>query len=67
MIHNVDLWSYSISEWSIFTLNTKVSLFISQVVKWLDAFVALQNSNGKSLLYMSDGYLYKRNKGISYQ
>lgn len=38
------------------------SLFISQVVKWLDAFVALQNSNGKSLFYMSDGYLYKRKK-----
>lgn len=66
MIYNVDIWSYSISEWSFFYTKHK-SLFISQVVKWLDAFVALQNINGKSLLYMSDGYLYKRNKGISNQ
>lgn len=60
MIHIVDIWSYSISEWSIFTLNTKVSLFISQVVKWLDAVVALQNSNGKSLLYISQMDIYTK-------
>lgn len=56
MIHIVDIGSLSISEWPIstrndfritITLNTIVSLFISQVVRWLDAFVALQNSNGK--------------------
>lgn len=56
MIHIVDIWSLSISERPIstrddfritITLNTIVSLFISQVVRWLDAFVALQNSNGK--------------------
>lgn len=53
MIHIVDIWSYSISEWPILTrddfritisLNTIVFFFISQVVRW---FVALQNSNGK--------------------
>lgn len=56
MIHIVDIWSLSILEWPIstrddfritITLNTTVSLFISQVVRWLYAFVALQNSNGK--------------------
>lgn len=56
MIHIVDIWSLSILEWPIstrddfrikITLNTIVSLFISQVVRWLYAFVALQNSNGK--------------------
>lgn len=56
MIHIVDIWSLSILEWPIstrddfritITLNTTVSLFISQVVRWLYACVALQNSNGK--------------------
>lgn len=56
MTHIVDIWSLSILEWPIstrddfritITLNTIVSLFISQVVKRLYAFVSLQNSNGK--------------------
>lgn len=56
MTHIVDIWSLSILEWPIstrddfritITLNTIVSLFISQVVRWLYAFVSLQNSNGK--------------------
>lgn len=56
MTHIVDIWSLSILEWHIstrddfritITLNTIVSLFISQVVRWLYAFVSLQNSNGK--------------------
>lgn len=49
MIHVVDIWSYSISEWPILTrgdfritisLNTIVFI-ISQVVRWFCAFVAL--------------------------
>lgn len=56
MTHIVNIWSLSILEWPIstrddfritITLNTIVSLFISQVVRWLYAFVSLQNSNGK--------------------
>lgn len=56
MTHIVDIWSLSILEWPIstrddfritITLNTIVSLFISQVVRWLYAFVSLQNSNWK--------------------